>query len=200
MNFVNPKLVQFNKYLKIYNEKKKKYISNKLTWKKLSDRYNGKLCDLVNNSDTRIELLQYIQLYDPKNSVIKLLKSNFQLEHKNMNYVNEHKNIKNNIYYWLTEWKDRMLKFVKSIKPKLLYKIPSEYYPLHILLTVKNMIPYWTKFNDNMNLFIIKFTFQKQQKLKILYKNIYGEWSTCKRIVQNNNQCCIHSLFIVYLS
>ena len=190
---LNPRFIQFNKYLKIYNDKKKKYLSNKLTWIKLSNRYNAKLCDLVNNKDTRTEIIQYIEQYDPKNIVIKLLKSDFQLIHKNMDYVNKHKNCKNSIYFWLTEWKDKMLKFIKSIKPKLSYKIPNEYYPLHILLTVKNMIPYWTKFNDNMNLFIIKFTFQKQQKLKILYKNIYGEWSTCKRIVQNNNPCCIHS-------
>ena len=189
---INPKFIQYSKYLKIYNEKKKKYLSNKQTWIKLSNRYNTKLCDLVNIDDTRTELLQYIQLYDPKNPIVKLLKSNFKLEHKNMDYVNKYKNDKNSIYYWLTEWKDKMLKFVKSIKPRLLYKIPSEYNPLHILLTVKHMIPYWTKFNDNINLFILKFTFRKQQKLQIAYKNIYGEWTTCKRIIKNDNPCCIH--------
>ena len=109
-----------------------------------------------------------------------------------MNYIAKDKNSKNSIYYWLTEWKDKMLKFVKSIKPTFLYKIQHEYYPLHILLTVRNMIPYWTKFNNNINLFIIKFTFKKQQNLKIQYKNIYGKWSICKRTIQNNNPCCIH--------
>ena len=189
---INPNFIQFTKYIKIYNQQKQKYLSNKLTWTKLTNRYNAKLCDLVNILDTRIELLQYIQLHDPKNPIIKLLKSDFQLEHQNMNYIAKDKNSKNSIYYWLTEWKDKMLKFVKSIKPIFLYKIPHEYYPLHILLTVKNMIPYWTKFNNNINLFIIKFTFKKNQNLKIQYKNIYGKWSICKRIIQNNNPCCIH--------
>ena len=109
-----------------------------------------------------------------------------------MNFVNKHKININSIYYWLTKWKDKMLGFIKSIKPRFLYKIPNNYYPLHILLTVKNMIPYWTKFNDNINLFIIKFTFLKQQKLNIKYKNIYGEWSSCKRLIKNDNPCCIH--------
>ena len=189
---INPKFIQYTKYLKIYNEKKKKYLSNKLTWVKLTNRYNAKLCDLANTLDTRIELLQYIQFYDPKNNVIKLLKNGLQLEHKNMDYVNKYKNNKNSVYYWLTEWKDKMLQFVKVIKPKLLYKIPNEYFPLHILLTVNNMIPYWTKFNDNINLFIIKFTFTKQQNLLIKYKTIYDEWSQCKRIIQNDHPCCIH--------
>ena len=187
----NITLTKYYQMLSIYNNKKKKYISNKLTWYKLLNRYNAKLCELVNSNDTRIELINYIEKYDIKSPIIKLLKSNFLLEHHDMEYVNKHKNNKNNIYYWLTIWKDQMLKFVKSIKPKFNFKIPSECYPIHILLTVKNMIPYWLNNNNNINLYLIKFTFKAQQKLNIKYKNIYNEWSLCKRTVLNDNPCCI---------
>ena len=189
---ITPKLEQYYKYMKIYNEKRRKYLSNKQTWYKLCNRYNAKLYNLVNTIDTRIELLNYIEYIAPKNPILKLLKSNFKLKHKNMEYVNKHKDNVKSIYYWLTLWKDKMLQFVKFIKPKFTFKIPNEYFPIHILLNIKNMIPYWIKFNNNINLYVIKFTFKKQQKLKITYKNIYGNWSTCKRTIENNNPCCIH--------
>lgn len=189
---INPNLIKYNKILKIYNEKKRKYISNKLTWTKLSNRYNSKLCDLVNTPDTRYELIRYIECYSPRNPVIKLLKTNFVLEYNNMDIVNKYKNNINNIYHWLTEWKDKMLQFIKSIKPRFLFKIPNEYYPLHILMAVKKMIPYWIKYNDNINLFIIKFTFMQKQTLNIQYKNIYGEWSICKRTIVDGTPCCIN--------
>lgn len=95
---IHPNLLQYYKWLKIYNEKKEKYIANKQTWTKLTNRYNSKLCDLVNTPDTRHELIKYIENYNPRNPVIKLLKSNYKLTHSNMEIVNEHKSDINGIF------------------------------------------------------------------------------------------------------
>jgi hypothetical protein len=87
-----------------------------------------------------------------------------------------------------------MLAFVKSIKPRFTYKIPPHLYPTSILMAIKPMIPYWLKYNKNLNLYIIKFIFKPNNtniKSEIIYKNIYDEWTTCIRTINEQGPCCL---------
>jgi hypothetical protein len=188
---INPYLSNYYKHCKIRENKKEKYMAIKTTWNKLLDRYTAKLCDLVNNPDTRHELINYIDYYVPGHPLIKLLKSNYTLQQYTMEEIQQLKTNKNNIIYWLTEWKDKMLKFIKLIRPKFNYKIPCQYYPNNIIIFCNPVIPYWIKYNKDINLYVIKFTFKKNQQLKILYKNIYNEWATCIRTIIDNKPCCL---------
>lgn len=189
---INPWLLKFYKYEKILNAKKEKYLIKLKKWYSLMDRYNAKLSDLVNNNDTRHELIEYIQLKDFFNPVIKLLRSNYKMENINTDdIINNKKNLQN-IMFWVTDWKDIMLQFVKTIRPRFNYRIPSEYYPLNLILLIKSMIPYWIHHNTNINLYLIKFTFRNEKEHDIKYKNIYNEWVTCRRTIYNGEPCCLH--------
>jgi len=191
-SLINPYLLKFYKYEKIYNNKKEKYLLNLKKWYALMDRYNAKLSELINNKDTRLELIEYIQNKDFFNPVIKLLRSNYKMIDVSTDDIITNKQNINSIIFWVTDWKDVMLKFVKTIRPRFSYKIPSKYYPLNIIMLIKSMIPYWIHYNKNINLYLIKFTFKNDKQYDIKYKNIYNEWVTCHRIVYNGQPCCMH--------
>ncbi len=183
------------KYLKLreeYIKKKEKYMKKKEIWNKLTLRYNQKLIDLLNNEETRQELINYIELKSPLNPVIKLLKSDIIFECCSTKEILMFKNDYNSIYHWVIEWKDKMLLFVKSIRPSFFFKIPSHVHPTSILMSIDPMLAYWFKFNQNMNLYLIKFNFKSQNKLKLQYKNIYNEWTSCIRLVNENGPSCQH--------
>jgi hypothetical protein len=82
-----------------------------------------------------------------------------------------------------------MLNFLKKIKPKFYYKIPCALYPSNIIAHVKPMIPYWLSHN-NLNLYIIKITFDKNINIDIQYKNIYNEWIKCTREINSKGPYC----------
>jgi hypothetical protein len=204
---IHPYYSEYEKNLEKYNYEKNKYLKKKEIWGKLNERYNGKLSELVNNNDTKYELINFIENKSPNDICLKILKRNdFKMPscagnpkvwHVGFYFkvctFEENITLKEEIdliFKWVAEWKDKMLSFLKAIKPYFYYKIPSYLYPLNILRFVKPMMKYWLA-NNNLNLYIIKFTFRKKQKLNILYKNILDEWLTCKRVTSYNGPCCV---------
>ena len=184
----------YQKYLDLqieYNNKKNKFLKKKETWLKLSQRYNQKLLDLVNNKNTRQELVNYIELNSPLNPAIKLLKSDIVFQVFSTGEMLMFKDDTNSVFHWVMKWKDVMLSFVKSIRPKFSFKIPCHVYPTSILMGIDTMLPYWFKFNQNMNLYLIKFNFKPHDKINIQYKNIYNEWTSCVRLINKNGPSCV---------
>jgi hypothetical protein len=185
----------YKKYLELkdeYHIKKEKYLRRKETWYKLSIRYNQKLLDLINNKETRQELINYIELISPFNPAIKLLKSDIIFECYSTDEILMYKYDYNSVFHWVMEWKDKMLLFIKSIRPKFCFKMPCYVYPTSILMSIDSMLPYWFKFNQNMNLYLIKFKIKPHDKIKIQYKNIYNEWTSCIRLLNENGPSCQH--------
>jgi hypothetical protein len=188
---IHPDYLLYLKYLEKYNLVKQKYINKQIIWRKLNARYNAKLSDLVNNPDTRTELINYIEHFDFRNPVIKLLRTDYKIPvipKKSIKYL---KIFTNDVYYWVTMLKDQMLNFLKTIKPTLYFKIPSRLYPSNIIMHIKPMIPYWIKYNKDINLYVLVFKFKNNIKLNIKYKNIYDEWIKCYRTENIDGPCCI---------
>ena len=88
--------------------------------------------------------------------------------------IKNNKNNKNNPYYWITKWKDyecdNLLKN-KPIKPKSVNtynKIKS--IPFR-LINCLELIPYWIKYNENINLYLIHIEIFNNSKDIYLYDN-----------------------------
>lgn len=188
----NIHLNEYYKHIKLYNDYTEKFTKKKLVWTSLLKRYNRKLTEITNNIDTRIELINFIEYRDYGNPLIKLLKTDFKLKPSPIGHVHVYKLDKNSIYYWLTMFKDTMLRFIKKIKPKFDYKFPCIYFPINILFLSSPMIPFWFKNNQNMNLYLITITFKNKQSLFIKYKNNFNKWLQCKRTLINDDPCCIN--------
>ena len=192
-SFIHPDLKDYFRYNETYNILKNKYRRKRQVWENLSIRYNNKICELVNNPDMRYELIKFIEYHDFNNCVIKLLKSNWKLKPFSFEDITNNKNNKHSIFYWVTHWKDTMLAFIKTIKPKFNYKFPTNIFPSTIIMLIKPMLAYWFKSNPNMNLYLLKFTFKlcPHNKPVLQYKNICNEWTSCVRTIYNNVPCCM---------
>jgi len=170
-------------------------MKKKKVWYDLSFRYNQKLSDLFNNKGTREELINFIEIKAPLHPAAKLLKTDIVIPCCSTEKIMIFKNDYNSIYYWVIKFKDSMLMFVKSIRPKFHFKVPCHIYPSSIIMAIDPMIQYWFKFNQNMNLYLIKFNFKSHKKLNIQYKTIFNEWSSCVRLLNDSGPYCQHTNF-----
>lgn len=178
---------------KIYKALMNKFIKRRKKWINIMEHYSDKLYCLINNKNTRQELINYIIIKDPsKKKIIRLLKSNYVFPEKSGEEINILKNDKNDVWYWLTTWKDDMTDFVKSFKPKPPQGISNSLYPHNVITTLVEMIPKWISNNRDLNLFLIKFTFQKPKNdIIISYKGNFGEYTDCYRCLIEGEPCCM---------
>lgn len=173
------------KYMKLLND----YIKIRNSWhNKLTSISRKKLVDLVNTIETRTLLLNYIKNKDPTNIIINLLESDYKLEMKEHEEIMILKNDKNNIYYWLTQWKDEVITKIQSEKPIFSPSFNQHYVPLNLIISCNEMIPYWIHNNENMKLYLIHVYFKPLHlNLKFKYLNENNKWISYKRILLNGS-------------
>ena len=193
-NNIHPKFNEYLIYKKKYNLEYKKYLYEYDIWRKKLIFINRKLVDLVNSSETRILIINYIKSLDPTNIVIDLLLSDYKLKSITHSELIESKKNINDPYYWVTKWKDEYKDYIISLKPTFNMDFPLKSIPYILIQSVSSMIPYWMNNNDNMNLYVIKINIinpNKFIKYKFKYYNhITKEWFYCTREIQNNQPAC----------
>ena len=102
-----------------------------------------------------------------------------------------------NIYYWVTRWKDEMCEKLKKIKPLLKIDNNFKSIPLNLIISASNMIPYWVHNNKNikLNLIIIKIK-SKTTNLNCKYYNFYNKkWISCTREISPTGEPEIQNKF-----
>jgi hypothetical protein len=168
----NKPKVDYYKRFKLEEEKAKKIMAN--YYKKLKiffkilNLYCDKLVNIIENPETQTQLIDYIY-YKTENNKIdvyqivkrKILTQDYS---KNIDHleIQKAKDDIYNVYYWVTKFKDDMIDFIRSNRPKKPYKlIQRKYYPMNVLNQMDKMIPLWLHFND-IDLYIIKMTFNKK--------------------------------------
>lgn len=181
---------------KVFKDLMKKYLMKRKKWHHMMDYYSDKLYYLINNKNTREELIRYIELKAPERKyLIRMLKSDIIFPEKTGDEIAILKNDKNKIWYWLTSWKDNMTDFVKSLKPRPPHGISNTLYPINVITTIVDMIPHWLNKDNEINLYLIKFLFNKKnKKIEISYKGIYGEYNDCYRCLIEGEPCCMPNL------
>ena len=182
INFINIELIKINKpekprdkiipSMKEYFENKEKFLQEKqkfknnlLNWRIRILYMTQKLVDLVNNQDSRQSIINYIKNIHPENIIIKLLETDYKLTYASHEEIKIYKDDINNIFYWITRWRDDMVDKIKLEKPIFNYEFMDYNLPINLLLSSYTLIPYWMNYNDNMNLYVIKINF--------IFPNIY---------------------------
>lgn len=186
------------KLVKQYYEEKKTYLitlekfkKDKIEWNNKVKYYNNRLHIMMNNNDTRNELLNYVQTHNLKNlKVINILKSNKVFTEKTGDEIAILKLDISSPWCWVCMWKDDMANKIKLEKP---YSPPiwtNQYLPLNALTTLVDMIPLWIK-NENINLHMIKYTFRKPTTpINISYKSSDGNMLKCYRSIIDSGPIC----------
>jgi hypothetical protein len=204
-DFSNYKSISNTEKFKIYFTEKQKYINNlnkyiddNLIWnKKLAYIGQRKLTDLVNTYDTRNLLINYIKNIDKNNKFINLLKSSdFKIESKDHFEINIIKNDINNIYYWITKWKDFTLDNIRLSKPFFNNTFNQHNLPYNTICSVNEMIPYWINNNNDVKLYLLNIQFNQNDNNNLIFKyynfnNEHEKWTSCIRTTFNGGPACV---------
>ena len=192
--------------LEIQNTIHKKKMNN---WYMMCEPNNLKLYDMVNNFDTRKYIWKYAKIksnYMKKKFINKYshlepycdvptywnlmadFKSNKKFKPLELGSMFEVSKNNLDVYKWTAVWKDSKISMLKLAKPKKKVKKINEYYPIFLLSQVPKMIPEWIKKNKDLNLWIIKITFDignNRQNLEFMDNE--NQWKTTYRTIIDGN-------------
>jgi len=181
------------KYLETYN----KFLNDISIWRNKHSFVTQKLVDLINNKESRIVIKKYIQDNDPSNSLIELLDTDYKFVHKSHDEIYHLKQISDNIYYWITMWKDEMSEKLKLIKPIHNYDNSFKAIPLNMIISASNMIPYWVHNNSNTRLHLISININgRSNNSKCKYFDFnQNKWLSCIRVISSSGEPEIQNKF-----
>ena len=188
----HPKIIDYLSKKNSYQNDYFKWVESFENWKIRYSFFSQKLVDLVNNKESRELLVQWIKSKDPNSPCINMLESDYQLEYKDHNEITILKNDPTNVYYWVCLWKDHVTDYLKTIKPVFSHEFNQHNLPINLIVSVNEMIPYWTNFNSDMNLYLICIKFKNlnldwENKVMIRYREPGKKpWLCCYRTLNTD--------------
>lgn len=173
-----------------YYQKFNKYLKEKKKWFQRVKYYNTKLHLMMNRKESRKELIDYIKKNDSdQQQVIDILETDFQFDEIHGLEVAKFKLSKDNPWYWVCLWKDEMVDYIRTLKPKPPTIWANKYLPINTITTIVDMIPIWLS-KEDINLYLIKFSFTKPKTpLDISYKS-GEEFISCYRSTMYSEPMC----------
>lgn len=192
----NPRLDHYLKEAEKSNALVENHQMNYTNWRTRFDKYTRKLVDLFNESDTKTEFLEYLQTRAP--DVHKeVTRPEFRLLQKKYPDIRAMIQKQEGVYYWMCRWKDERLRHIRNSKPKKVSMKQrhraTRFGPQRILSKTSEMFPYWFAHNQDMRLYVLKFTFDSSSSSE----NVLSSVSKYKRdyIVKNGQTteepCCV---------
>ena len=198
----------YNEYIEQLNNIQNEHIrykNKKIMWEKMFNTNILKLCDMINDDETRKIIWNYIKektnyskiSFKNKYSHLNIycdvpdywdlmvkIKTNFKFKPLKPGAIVNVKFDSINIYNWITRWKDSKINMLKKAKPKSPRKTIDSYYPLFLLSQSSKMIPLWIKSNPNLNLYVIKITIKIDKHYCIEYKDMEKKWKKSYRTIK----------------
>lgn len=206
----NLKKSPYSKYVDELNKLKsanKIYKNKRDAWNGMFDLDKVKLCDMINDLETRKYIWKYIKIktnYSNKKfknkyshletycdvenywSFMSKVKSNKPFKPPEVGSINYNNNL--DIYKWIAVWKDSKISMLKKAKPAKPSKKIDSSYPIFLLSQVPKMIPEWVKKNSNLNLYVIKINFNTNNNWVLLeYMDNEKIWKYSYRTILNGD-------------
>jgi hypothetical protein len=186
-NSTHPEYTRYLKEKQKYINARNDYIEKLNNWKIRFAFINQKLVDLAHNFESRNMIIEYIKQRDPKNPVIELLLSGYEVIYEDHFKIAISKENPENPYYWITRWKDEVSLFIRSQKPKFKQQFKYHRIPINLIMNCNEMIPYWMENNENMNIYVVQIKIKKtvENNCFSYYSIRDKKWSRCKRVLLN---------------
>ena len=178
-----------------FNNDMDQYVLDKCIWLGKMKQYSGKLFNSVNTTKIRNELIHYIEEHQVENEyidLIELLKSDTIIKIPSGITISILKKKGDNIIYWLTTYKDFMLKKITKERPKK--PNPNHLINLVNLFSRLSVMRYrFLKNNDDIIYYMIEINFQNiNNDEAVLFKFPNSKkWNFKTRITLNGDPCCI---------
>lgn len=193
------KKAEYNKIMRFHHEE----FDN---WKIRYAFAQQKLIHLLNNSETRLLIIDCIKNYVPPTTdnisdllankllVIKLLETGEKIPLLDGTETSDFFADSSNPYFWASEWKENKCKelLLEKPKPPRIF-FPELNTPYNLINSVSNMIPYWMSNNSDMNLYLVQIDFNYDHEImnklgKWYYKNNFKKWVSCKRMIKSDGE------------
>ena len=183
----NSKLYEkYKKDLIESNDRQLKYNNERVKWLLNLTKYSTKLKDILNTTETRKEMIEYMYNNGIKedNDMITTLNKNRYITIPDYDNLQQRKINTNDIMYWLVKFKDYITNKTVLQRPEkpLPIKMYTPYKIIQKLSLIRNIL-----INDKrVNYYLIKITVNGENiKDQLYYKN-YGEWIFRKREEQED--------------
>jgi hypothetical protein len=191
---IDQKFEQYQNLKKDVNRRIQKRVRSYQRWKRYHTHYSQKLVDLYNHPSSRKKFEDYVKRNAPRQVYLELI-NGFEIQQKRFNEIQDYRKSQDNIYYWLCEWKDKKIRNILKNKPKPVdlqfLNRPYRYGPIHMFSNFSEMNPKWISRNDNVNLYVLRFSFKRPvDGLSISYLSS-NKKERYYRVLQNENPCCI---------
>lgn len=169
------------------------YYESKMNWLKQITCYSTKLSKIINTRKTRNELIEYIRIRNKNKENCEELISQLQSDKiicipRGIELFKIMEN-KNSMMYWLTEYKDHMVRLIIDKKPIK----PSNVYCLSISNLFLRLTPSMNRFvNHGIDYYIIEISLNmKGTDNEMLYKYPNShKWVNRCRTTIDGNPCC----------
>ena len=176
----------------LYFERNRQYNILRKKWIKILSRYNTKLINILNNEDTKEELIEFVKLNSNNFDVINKLKTIKEFKFlRYTDFFNKLKN-KNEILYWVAKFKDYKIDELQKIKPKKI-DTPSLLNNSMILSKLSQMRYRFIKNNKNLNYYLIEIFISNSSNSKPIHFKLPNSniWNFRIRIETKNGPSCI---------
>ena len=181
-----------------------KYYKKKLIWTKMYDPDILKLCDMINDEQTRQIIWNYIKEktnYSKKSfknkysclgiycdienywNLVEKIKSGYKFNPLETGQIINVKDDNLNIYNWVAKWKDSKINMLKAVKPKIPKKTLDPYYPIFLLSQATKMMDEWIENNSELKLYVLKITFDIESRYEIQYRDLGKNWKNSYRTI-----------------
>ena len=173
-----------------------KFLKDQRNWIDQIEHFTVRMSTFITNPIYRKEVAQFIRSKTSDPNYIKIaeqLDGDHEFTVLTGSQITEQKNDMNNVYYWVTNFKDISLDYVRSIRPSrigLTLVNPDDIYP-HLFQMLSNLRKRFIENND-INYYLIKITMPTNYKDHIQFTNIGNRRIYSKvRDIVDGNPCCV---------
>lgn len=178
---------QYESYINKRTEFIKQYqsfLQDYQNWQKKYEMVNMKLVDIVNVIENRSILIAFMESSEHRNEIaLEIIRDpSFKLQYLSGEDIKDIKKDPTNIFYWVTTLKDKICEEYKRDKPYFLNKFKYRYIPFTLIISVSDMIPYWS---DQIELYLIQIKIKGPNTSSYSYFN-GTQWIRCNRLMNFN--------------
>ena len=182
-------------YMNLYNEYRRTYMLNndslfmynkkRMEWLSELGLYSNKLHTMINSRIMRDEILEYMNGYS--NDIKTLLQGNDYINIPEFATLQERKVNKDDIMYWLVEFRDMKKKEIVTRRPPK-PKLYRSHTPLQIVSKLSHMRSIFCK-SEDVYYYVIKITiYGSSVHSTLYYKDTNNKWNTkCRKVHDNGS-------------
>lgn len=192
---INERIEKYNKY----KEEFKHFCIARKLWLDEVMSFNNKISYMILDRKIRNTIAEFTRNHAHGDPVVlkqaEILESDEKIEILNGVQLNDFKNYKDNVYYWVMTYKDIVIQEIRSrkpAKPALSFNPPDNMYITYFQLLTKLRYKFIVN-NSDCNYYLIKIRIPGKKKKDVYYQHphYYGRWIKKIRSINEQGPCCL---------